>query len=73
MLHNIPVLYFCQKDVHMDWGQVLSIVAVNVGLIFWIRQDSRDFMNRIETWKDEINKEMKDFHARLAVIEERKK
>jgi hypothetical protein len=57
----------------MDWGQVLSIVAVNVGLIFWIRQDSRDFMNRIETWKDEVNKEMKDFHARLAVIEERKK
>ena len=55
----------------MAWGQVISLIAVNVGLIFWIRQDSRDFMNRIESWKDEIRAEMKDFHAKLAVLDER--
>lgn len=53
----------------MDWAQVFTIIAVNVALIYWMRQDSKDFMNRIESWKDEINKEMKDFHGRLCRTE----
>ena len=57
----------------MDWAQVFTIISVNVALMYWTRQDSKDFMNRIEGWKDEINKEMKDFHGRLCSIEERNK
>ena len=49
----------------MEWTQVFTIIAVNVALMYWMRQDTKDFMNRIETWKDEVNKEMKDFHGRL--------
>jgi hypothetical protein len=53
-------------EINMPWGEVLTIIGVNVALIYWLRQDSKDFMNKIETWKEEINKEMKDFHIKLA-------
>ncbi len=49
----------------MGWEQVLTIIAVNMALIYWMRQDFKDFANRIEGWKDDIQKEMKDFHGKL--------
>jgi len=55
----------------MHWGEVLTIIGVNIALLYWLRQDSKDFMNRIETWKEEINKEMKDFHGKLCALEEK--
>lgn len=68
----------------MDFATILSVTAVNVALIGWMRNDSRhfqselkadqrSFQNEIRGWKDEINKEMKDFHGRLCSIEERQK
>ena len=57
----------------MHWGEIISIIAVNVGLISWLRSDMKTFEVKIESWKEEINKEMKDFHGRLCAIEERNK
>lgn len=57
----------------MDGGQLLTIIGVNVALMYWIRQDSKDFSAKIESWKEEINKEMKDFHGRLCKIEARRR
>ena len=55
----------------MDWGTVITIIATNAGLIYWLRSDMKDFMNKIDGWKDDINKEMKDFHGKLCAIEEK--
>jgi hypothetical protein len=55
----------------MDWPTVLAIAATNIGLITWIKSDVKSFESEIRGWKEEINKEMKDFHGRLCAIEER--
>jgi len=61
----------------MEWIHVLTIIFSNIALFLWVRTESRAdmraFSNEIRGWKDEINKEMKDFHGRLCSIEERKK
>ncbi len=53
----------------MDWAGILTMAAINVGLIAWLRSDMKLFETKIESWKDEINKEMKDFHGRLCALE----
>ena len=66
----------------MDWTQVLTVFGGNMALFLWaVRQSRSDHLhldkkldeNRKET--DQIIKsileEIKDFHARLCVIEER--
>ena len=62
----------------MEWtviltgvGTVITIVGSNIALISWIRNDVKSFETEIRGWKEEINKEMKDFHGRLCTIEER--
>lgn len=66
----------------MDWTQVLTIVASNIGLILWARAESRANLRHLESKTLEmiqgirddvraIHLEMKDFHARLCVIEEK--
>lgn len=50
---------------------VVAIVGTNISLIAWLRSDMKSFETKIEGWKDEINKEMKDFHGRLCSIESR--
>lgn len=61
----------------MEWYQVLTIVVANLVMFFWLRteanSDRRDMINMIVIFKDEIQKEMKDFHGRLCAIEERNK
>lgn len=44
----------------MEWGQVLAIAAINVGLIAWLRTD-------IKTMQASIT----DFHGRLCRLEEK--
>lgn len=61
------------EGVTMDWAQIVTIIAVNIGLIAWLRSDMKMFEAKIEAWKEEINREMKDFHGRLCAIEERRK
>ena len=64
----------------MDLVLILTIVAtgaavisVNVGLMAWLRSDIKTFEGEIRGWKEEIYKEMKDFHGRLCSLEGRKK
>ena len=52
-------------------GTIVAVVGSNIALISWLRSDMKMFECKIEGWKEEINKEMKDFHGRLCAIEER--
>ncbi len=54
-------------------GTVAAIVGSNIALISWLRSDMKSFETKIDGWKEEINKQMKDFHGRLCTIEERNK
>ena len=60
---------------NMEWYQVATIVAANLGLFLWtVRQSRADYLHcqrSIESFKDTMARETKDFHARLYVIEER--
>ena len=61
----------------MDWTQVLTIVGTNLALFLWsVRQSRNDYLNcqkSIESFKDAMIKETKDFHGRLCSLEERMK
>lgn len=68
----------------MEWIHVLTIVGTNIalmasslGFILWFRSESRadmrEFSAEIRSWKEEIYKEMKDFHGRLCSLEEKKR
>ena len=54
-------------------GTVITIVGSNIALIGWLRADMKAFETKIDGWKLEIDKERKDFHAKLCVIDERTK
>lgn len=54
-------------------GTVITIVGSNIALIGWLRSDMKSFETKIDGWKSEIDKEMKDFHGRLCAIEEKNK
>lgn len=54
-------------------GTILTVVGANVALISWLRSDIKSFEGEIRGWKEEINKEMRDFHGRLCSIEEKNK
>ncbi len=64
-------------------GTVVTIVGSNIALISWLRSDMKSFEmqiksdmksfeNEVRGWKEEINKEMKDFHGRLCNMEGKK-
>jgi hypothetical protein len=50
---------------------IFSVIGANIALISWLRSDLKGFETEIKSWKEEINKEIKDFHGRLCAIEER--
>ncbi len=52
-------------------GTVITIVGSNIALIGWLRSDMKSFEREVRGWKEEINKEMKDFHGKLCGIDER--
>lgn len=54
-------------------GSVVAIVGSNIALIGWLRSDMKAFEMEVRGWKEEIQKESKDFHERLCAIEERNK
>jgi hypothetical protein len=57
----------------MDWAQLLTIIGVNAGLFFWARSESRADFRYVMSVLDGIQKEMKEFHARLCMIEQDRK
>ncbi|MDQ1280045.1 MAG: hypothetical protein QG670_1307 [Thermoproteota archaeon] len=52
-------------------GTIVTIIAANIALVSWMRSDIKSFETEIRGWKEEIYKEMRDFHGRLCSIEER--
>lgn len=54
-------------------GSAGAIVGTNIALISWLRSDMKAFETKIDGWKEEIQKESKEFHGRLCAIEERNK
>lgn len=50
-------------------GTAIAIIGSNIALIAWLRSDMKSFETEIRGWKEEINKEMKDFHGRLCASE----
>jgi hypothetical protein len=66
----------------MDWTQIITLAGVNIGLILamlgtvvglfiWNRSESRADIRAVNIILNEIKNEMKDFHARLCILEER--
>jgi len=57
----------------MEWYQVATIVIANLGLFLWtVRQSRADYLHcqrSIESFKDAMFKESKDFHGRLERID----
>ncbi len=64
-----------REEKVMEWYQVGTIVLANLGLFLWtVRQSRTDYLHcqrSIDTFKDVMLKETKDFHGRLCAIEER--
>lgn len=56
-----------------SWIQIASLFLANAGLIIWFRSESRADWRMMDAKIDAIQQEMKDFHARLCVIEESRK
>ncbi|CAB4132361.1 hypothetical protein UFOVP256_26 [uncultured Caudovirales phage] len=54
-------------------GTVVAVVGSNIALIGWLRADMKAFETKVDGWRSDIDKEMKDFHAKLCVIDERTK
>jgi len=57
----------------MDIPTVMTVIGVNIALFSWLRSDLKSFETEIKGWKEEINKEMKDFHGKLCALEEKMK
>lgn len=51
--------------LNQGWIQIFSLFLANAGLIIWFRTESRNDWRYMDTKIDAIQKEMKDFHARL--------
>lgn len=55
----------------MDWFQVLTIVASTIGCCLYFRRETKAQLDKMEEHGRERDKENKDFHARMAVLEEK--
>lgn len=57
----------------MEWYQVATIVAANLGLFLWtVRQSRADYLQcqrSMEAFKDVMFKESRDFHGKLERID----
>lgn len=59
----------------MEWGTVLGVFIGNLAMVFplwlWNRAESRADHRQTDAILRAIQEEMKDFHGRLCIIEER--
>lgn len=54
----------------MEWYQVGTIVAANLGLFLWtVRQSRADYL-QCQRSIEAIHSEMRDFHTKLALIDQ---
>lgn len=63
-------------------GVIVTVIGANIALMAWLRADMKTFEQEVRTdikgisaeirgFRDDIQKEIKDFHGRLCMIEER--
>lgn len=52
----------------MDWLQVLTIAGSTIGACWWL---NREHKLEIKEFRNEWQKESKDFHGRLCSLEEK--
>lgn len=57
----------------MNWEFILTMIGVNICLIIFTRVDRNNFEKETRKWKEDINKDNKDFHGRICAIEENQK
>lgn len=61
--------------MNMEWPQVFVLIVANFAMIIplflWSRSESRSDSRMMLGVIDSIQKEMKDFHGRLCILEER--
>ena len=57
----------------MDWAQLLTIVGANLAMFMWARSEARQDLSELRNINQSIQEEIKDFHARLCVIEKNRK
>lgn len=43
----------------------IGVVGSNIALIAWLRSDMKAFEVEVRGWREEIHKDMKDFHGRM--------
>jgi len=55
----------------MEWAQVLAVAAINIGLIAWLRSDTKTFQSEIRSELKGFQECLKDFHGRLCALEEK--
>jgi hypothetical protein len=55
----------------MDWVQFFGFILTIGGLFFWARTESNADRRQMTDILKEMKDEMKDFHARLLVLEDR--
>lgn len=55
----------------MDWVQVLTIIAANIGMFWWLRSETNNDRRELHQMWREMKNETKDFHGRLLLIEEK--
>ena len=46
-------------------GTIVAVVGSNIALISWLRADMKAFETEVRGWKEEVQKEAKDFHGRM--------
>ena len=56
-----------------NWGQAMAIIGSNIALILVMFGTTVAIWLHTDKKIDEIQKEMKDFHGRMATLEERNK
>jgi len=55
----------------MDWAQLAVFTFTMIGVLFWFRSESRSDYRELLMYIKSMDKETKDFHGRLCVLEER--
>jgi hypothetical protein len=53
-------------------GSAFTIVGAMIAMMLWVRSEANADRRGMQNTVDAIRDEMKDFHARLLVIEERR-
>jgi hypothetical protein len=55
----------------MEWLQVMTIAGATIGCCLYFRRETKAQLDKLEEHGRERDAEMKDFHSKMCVLEER--